>query len=93
MGPIMVMLKEHGELWDLLDRLEQQVAASASSAEIAATWTQAATLLEAHNVKEEQILYPSGDKIIDTDTAADVHDALVNEATPEGWVCQMAGRS
>lgn len=93
MGPIMVMLREHGELWDLLDRLEAQVAAAAPNAEIATTWGEAAALLEAHNMKEEQILYPSGDQIIDTDTAADVQDALVNETTPDGWVCQMAGRS
>lgn len=93
MGPIMVMLREHGELWDLLDRLEAQVAAAAPNAEIATTWGEAAALLEAHNMKEEQILYPSGDQIIDTDTAADVQDALVNKTTPDGWVCQMAGRS
>ncbi|MCD6639948.1 MAG: hemerythrin domain-containing protein [Nocardioides sp.] len=93
MGPIMVMLKEHGELWDLLDRLEAQVAEAAAVAEISATWQVAAALLEAHNAKEEQILYPSGDQVLDTDTAADIQDCLVNETTPEGWVAQMAGRT
>lgn len=92
MGPIMVMLKEHGELWDLLDRLETQVAEGAVVADITTTWQAAAALLEAHNAKEEQILYPSGDKILNTDTAADIQDALVNDTMPEGWVAQMAGR-
>ncbi len=93
MGPLMVMLREHGELWDLLDRLETQVAENAPVAETSRTWQQASALLEAHNLKEEQIVYPSGDQILDAETAAKVRHALDFGQTPEGWVCQMAGRS
>ena len=90
MGPILVMLREHGELWGLLDRLQAQVADDSSIDAVSQTWLQVAALLEAHNMKEEQIVYPSGDRILDTETAADVHDALTSGETPEGWVCQMA---
>ena len=93
MGPIMVMLREHGELWDLLDLLVAQVDGGTSVAEATQTWLQVATLLEAHNMKEEQIVYPSGDEILDAETADDVRSALASGATPEGWVCQMATRN
>ncbi len=90
MGPIMVMLREHGELWDLLDRLEVRTSSEAPLAEVSDLWLQVAKLLDAHNMKEEQIIYPGGDQILDIQAAADVRDALDSGETPQGWVCQMA---
>lgn len=92
MGPIMVMLREHGEIWDLLDRLDAQLAASAAAPDLAATWEEVARVLEAHNLKEERILYPSGDQVIDANTAAQILAALDGEL-PTGWTCEMSGRS
>ena len=92
MGPLLVMVREHGELWDLLDRLEGQVAESAPVSEISQTWFHMAATLEAHNLKEEQIVYPSGDQFLDTETSSGIRRALASGDTPDGWVCQMAGR-
>lgn len=93
MGPLMVMLREHGELWDLLDRLEALVAMEAPVVEISHIWQQAAALLKAHNEKEEQIVYPSGDQILDPETSATVRAELASGQTPDGWTAQMAGRN
>lgn len=88
-GPIMVMLLEHGKLWDLLDAMEAGVAAGEPVAEY---WAELEPLLEAHNMKEERILYSSGDELLDASTADAVRRAM-SEPMPQGWVCSMAGRS
>lgn len=90
MGPLMVMLREHGELWGLLDRLQAEVADGAPITEIFQIWGQVSALLDAHNMKEEQIIYPGGDQILDAAASADVREALNSGQTPDGWVCQMA---
>lgn len=91
MGPIMVMLREHGEIWDLLDAIDEQLASGADASAILPVWEQVAAILEAHNLKEERILYPSGDQVIDAATASDILAALETDL-PEGWVCDMASR-
>ena len=90
MGPLMVMLREHGELWGLLDRLQLEVADDAPTTDVFQTWGHVSTLLDAHNMKEEQIIYPGGDQILDAATSADVVEALHDGQLPDGWVCQMA---
>jgi len=92
MGPIMVMLREHGEIWDLLDALDEGLADGADAATLTPTWESLAQTLEAHNLKEERILYPSGDQVIDEETAHQILEALDGEL-PEGWTCEMSGRS
>ncbi len=93
MGPVLVMLREHGQIWDLLDRADSQVAGGAPVVELQQTWHALADVLTAHNSKEEQILYPSGDEILDEQTAQSVRTALQAGVTPPGWVCEMAGRA
>jgi len=93
MGPVLVMLREHGQIWDLLDRADSQVAGGAPVVELQQTWHALADVLTAHNSKEEQILYPSGDEILDEQTAQSVRTALQAGVTPAGWVCEMAGRA
>ncbi|NLD86369.1 MAG: hemerythrin domain-containing protein [Actinomycetales bacterium] len=92
MGPILVMLREHGEIWDLLDQLAA-VLDGGREADATALWSQLAGVLEDHNVKEERIVYPAGDAQIPADIAATITDELATGVTPEGWYCEMAGRS
>lgn len=89
MGPILVMLREHGEIWDLMDRIE----AAPEGPVAREAWARLRAVLEAHNMKEEHIVYPHGDEVLNDADAADVRDALVNDTFPQGWVCAMAGRS
>lgn len=91
MGPILVMLREHGEIWDLLDRIATALD-HGDDAEAKAVWLQLADVLEQHNVKEEKIVYPAGDEKLPPEVAATIVDALESGTTPDGWVCEMAGR-
>ena len=92
LGPIMVMLREHGEIWDLLDALDAGVRDGVPVADLTATWQGLEEIVAAHNMKEERIVYPSGDDLLSADDAAEVLTGLNAEETPEGWVCQHAGR-
>jgi iron-sulfur cluster repair protein YtfE (RIC family) len=93
LGPIMVMLREHGEIWDFLDALDAGVRDGLPAAELTTTWQGLEEIVAAHNMKEERIVYPSGDQMLSADDAAEVLSGLTAEQTPEGWVCEHAGRA
>lgn len=91
-GPVMVMLREHGEIWRLLDDLEAIAGTPEPDLTAAlATWGSLQQVLLQHNVKEEQILYAAADRILDVETATEVIDGL-DADLPAGWTCAMAAR-
>lgn len=93
-GPIFVMLREHGEIWDGLDRLDALVAAGAAPADLQEVWRALEQALAAHNLKEERILYPSGDSILTPEESEAILAAIASERdVPAGWVCEFAGRT
>lgn len=92
-GPILVMLSEHGRIWDLLDALEAGLQDGRPGAELGETWRQLEQVLTDHNLKEERIVYPNGDQVLPAETAEEVLTALASGEAPPGWVCEMAGRS
>lgn len=62
-GPTMVMMAEHKEMQALLETIEL-AAIEVIDEEMLLTL---ADMLEAHNTKEEQILYPAIDRLLDDD--------------------------
>lgn len=90
MMPIMVMEREHGALWDLMDTLTDQHDGGATPAELVSTCTGLLTLLDAHNAKEEPIIYPQADTALDAGTTAELQEFITSGTTPEGWVCARA---
>ena len=51
-------------------------------------WTGA--LLDAHNSKEEPILYTQADAILSEEAGSELADFLARGMTPKGWVCSAA---
>ncbi len=96
MMPIMVMLREHAELWQRMDRIEQLVdAQSADPAESAdrrttliTTCRELLALLDQHNSKEEPIIYPRAGVDLSGKQREELATLLQTGRTPEGWVCQ-----
>ena len=86
-GPVMVMVHEHGQIWPLLDALQQQLSTGAVG-EARTTAQALTTLLAAHNMKEEHILYPQADELLAAERADALVDWLVDGRMPEGWICQ-----
>ena len=87
-APVAVMLREHGEIWRALDELQQAVDGRTDSAIAQRAYGELEYLLEAHNEKEEQILYPQADLVLDEPTGVRLRDFLAHGILPAGWVCE-----
>lgn len=87
MMPVMVMIREHAQMWPLLDRIDQAIAAP-SHDELPTLCQQVAGLLKDHNEKEEQILYSQADATVPAGAAAIIESILDTHVLPQGWVCQ-----
>ena len=91
----MVMLREHGELWRAMDELTGLLWSAAEDParheELVQHCTSMLELLEAHNSKEEPIIYTRADADLPPEARAELQDFLRRGSMPEGWVCERAG--
>jgi len=91
MAPVFVMVREHGEIWKTLDELEGDVNATAVNGPAAVvTCRKLAGQLEAHNTKEEQILYPQADRVMTPPASGELDAFIGSGKMPDGWVCAGA---
>jgi hemerythrin-like domain-containing protein len=67
-GPPRIMRVEHGQMRDLLDSLRQALAARDGKAYASASET-LLVLMQQHNLKEEQMLYPMCDHMLGAESA------------------------
>ncbi len=88
--PMMVMLREHGELWRSLDQIEASLNENAAEE---ATLRQACQALLAqldrHNSKEEPIFYGVADETLSEAQSSVLQDLLATGEMPAGWTCQQ----
>ena len=79
---IMVMEREHGLMWPLMESLDRACREGADLDTMQDDLEELFQLLQVHNPKEEQILY----------SVADEHEglaeALAGAKLPEGWTCK-----
>lgn len=92
--PVFVMLREHGQIWrqlnDLSDVLADAGPDTFSSEEIATRCQELLTILDAHNTKEEPVIYPRTDTDIPAEIRAELAEFLRNGTVPENWACEQA---
>lgn len=89
MAAIFVMLREHAQLWNTLEQLEDDL--DDGDDERAATrCRQLSVQLQHHNPKEEKILYPQADQSLTPAAAARLAAFLDDGELPAGWVCIKA---
>ncbi|NKZ07093.1 hemerythrin domain-containing protein [Actinomadura latina] len=85
-GPVLVMLREHGQMWAVLDALDGEPDAGA-----AFTLCRRLTVqLLHHNLKEEKILYPELARVVPESRAERLRAFLDTGEMPAGWVCLRA---
>ena len=88
--PILVMEREHGELWRAMNTLEHTLHAPGDPEALRDGCRSLLTLLESHNSKEEPVVYPRADADL-TDAQQDQLAAFLESGTvPDGWVCAKA---
>lgn len=88
--PIFVMMREHGELWRSIDRINEQIEAGADNRRLRATCHQLLTQLEQHNTKEEAVIYPLTGTVLPPQTTGELARFIAAGRLPDGWVCQHA---
>ncbi|QEA11939.1 hemerythrin domain-containing protein [Comamonas flocculans] len=84
---IMVMEREHGLMWPLMESLAQACREGAKLETMQDALDELFGLLQLHNPKEEQILYSVADD------HAGLAEALAAAQVPEGWACKAVVRS
>ncbi|ODU11254.1 MAG: hypothetical protein ABS84_00320 [Rubrivivax sp. SCN 71-131] len=87
---IFVMLREHGQMWPLLDELDTLLDAGAPTPRTAALRTELEQLLAPHNDKEEKIVYSLADAAHAGASGETMLAFLASGAMPAGWACERA---
>lgn len=85
-APVFVMLREHAQIWAVLDALEREPGAGAGHA----LCRQLTSYLLHHNLKEERMLYPRADDTLPPAVVGRLLAFLGSGELPEGWVCVKA---
>lgn len=89
-GPVTAMLRQHGAIWDHVNELESLLEADEPDPELALTlFTALRQQLDAHNLTEDNVLYPIADDVLAEDLANVVLNALATDM-PADWTCAMA---
>ena len=86
-APVLVMLREHGDLWTAMDALEAALAPGAEHAPASDACRDLLARLDRHNTKEEAVLYPRAETALAGPAAERLSALLETGRTPEGWVC------
>lgn len=85
-APALAMLREHAQIWAILDLLEHAPDTSAGPA----LGKRLTSHLLHHNLKEEKVLYPRADDILPAPAAQRLRAFLEAGELPKGWVCLKA---
>ncbi len=88
-APVFVMLREHGEIWSDMDALETRL--RDDPADGTTICQELVSRLEAHNAKEEAVIYPQADAALNAEASAELHAFLAVGEIPPGWICAQAG--
>lgn len=88
--PVFVMKREHGQMWQLIARLEAARANGAGAESLRADCATLLQLLNMHNPKEEQIVYAAADRYEPAHADASLIEAMAKARMPQDWKCAMA---
>jgi hemerythrin-like domain-containing protein len=87
--PLLVMVKEHGELWQLMGAIEERLAAGDGDAEsLRSACDRLLAGLDQHNSKEEPIVYPHAATDLGPDEEAVLAEFIETGRMPTDWVCE-----
>lgn len=87
---ILVMLREHGQMWNLMDELEPLVAAGGMDPRVPELCEKFVALIDAHNLKEEATIYSKADEILTAPASDELRAFMASGTMPDGWVCEKA---
>ncbi|WP_353508912.1 hemerythrin domain-containing protein [Intrasporangium sp.] len=88
--PVLVMLREHGQIWRTLQALELEVGPGPAAGTARDRCRSLLAQLASHNAKEEPIIYPQGDAVLSDRAKAELREFIDNGRMPSDWVCEQA---
>lgn len=88
--PTMVMLREHGEIWQNLNRIEAMLEEDGSGDSLTEACRQVLVQLEVHNEKEEPIFYEQADQTLSPAESSELMNLIETSQMPNGWICRKA---
>lgn len=85
---LMVMYKEHGEIWRAMDRLDEIL--DSKKGDPVAECQHMLEILEKHNEKEEPVIYPHLDSELSPEMQNKLQIFIESGSMPAGWTCRDA---
>jgi hypothetical protein len=85
---ILVMLREHGQMWQLMDELQPLVEAGGTDPRVPELCEKFVALIAAHNLKEEATIYAKADEVLTAPASGELRAFMTAGSMPEGWVCE-----
>lgn len=85
--PIMVMNKEHGEIWNGMDAIESALGADDDPQRARELCQDLLAILDRHNMKEEPIVYPHAATDLTEQEDRILTDFVESGTFPARWVC------
>lgn len=86
--PILVMIREHGDIWKAMDGAEKLLSENADADALIEVCNALLQLQEQHNAKEEPIIYSQADVKLSFEAATRLQAYIDSSTFPEGWICQ-----
>ncbi|HWV25956.1 MAG TPA: hemerythrin domain-containing protein [Aeromicrobium sp.] len=83
--PVMVMIREHGALWQRMDAIESSLDRGDDTAE---SCRELLARLDDHNSKEEPVVYPHADSDLSAEQTAGLSQFLQSGTLPDDWICE-----
>jgi regulator of cell morphogenesis and NO signaling len=88
---MLILIREHGQIWDALDKIETMLADPAVPLEhTMSAWRDFEFILAEHNRKEESLAYPAGDDLLPGELAVRAAERLLSGERPPDWACAMS---
>lgn len=88
--PILVMLREHAQIWESLDALGRELSTVGGAGAAPEICRRLLIQLQHHNVKEERIVYPEAAGALAAQSTESLTEFLKSGSLPDGWVCIRA---
>jgi len=85
---ILVMLREHGQMWQIMDELQPLVETGAVDPRVPELCEKFVTLIAAHNLKEEATIYSKADEVLTAPASGELLAFMATGSMPDGWVCE-----
>ena len=92
-APVTARLEEHGELWQMLDPLDEMIVAPTHLDDARAALDRLRMLLETHGAEEERVLYPAVDEMLFAAGSRSLRRHLAMARPFRGWRCDAVRRA